>query len=154
MKKKQFFFGILLLVAVVVVSFFIFSNRSTKFYFEDELYENSSLKEISISELEALVQEKASFGVFVYQTMCMTSSDFEEVLNKFLDENKVTFYKVSFSELKDSALGEKIKYYPSFLIYKEGELVDFLKADSDEHIAYYRKVDSFKEWLTGYVRLK
>ena len=34
---------------------------------------------------------------------------------------------------------DKIKYYPSFAIFKDGEIVDYLDANSEEDIEIYKK---------------
>ena len=43
----------------------------------------------------------------------------------------VSFYKMSFVNMKETNLKDKIKYYPSFAIFKDGELVDYLDANND-----------------------
>lgn len=134
---------------------FIITNKNEKtFYLENNHYGTNNMIEISIDELEQLSNKKESFAVFVYQPMCVTSSDFESVLNAFLEEEKITIYKIAFSSIKDTEIGKSIKYYPSFIIYKKGKIIDFLEADKDEDVNYYTSKEGFKNWFTKYIKLK
>ncbi|HAB66486.1 MAG TPA: hypothetical protein DCE23_03865, partial [Firmicutes bacterium] len=92
--------------------------------------------------------------VFLYQPSCIASADFESVLNEFINSNKISIYKLTFSSIKNTEIGEKIKYYPSFMIYNKGEMVDFLESDKDEDVEYYTSKDGFTKWFTKYVKLR
>ena len=123
------------------------------FSFEEKYYKEASLNEIQYEELNKLVDNKESFGVFIYQPLCETSSGFESVLNNFIRQYQMSFYKVAYSDIKNTDLGKKIKYYPSFIIYEEGKIVDFLEADKDEDINRYKNIEDFKSWLSSYINL-
>lgn len=133
-------------------------NNNELFFLEDEYYSNynqeNTFLEIENKELNELIKDKKSFGVFIYQPMCISSNDFEQVLADFTNTYEINFYKIAFSNIKDTALGEKVKYYPSFAIFKEGKLVDYLESDKDEDIEYYKSSEGFKKWFTKYVELK
>jgi len=124
------------------------------FYLEDKYYEKSSFVELDKEGLNELIDNKESFAVFVYQPLCEASVEFENVLTKFLEKYKIIIYKVSFSDIKDEDLGKTIKYYPSFAIYKDGKIVDYLESDKDEDIQKYKSLDNFKNWFTSSVKLK
>ena len=49
--------------------------------------------------------------------------------------------------MKETELKEYIKYYPSLVIYYEGEIVDYLDTNSDSDSEYYKSVDGFKKWF-------
>lgn len=100
------------------------------------------------------IEENKSFALFIYQPMCVSSNDFEKVLIDFTNIYEINFYKIAFSNIKDTALGEKIKYYPSFAIFNEGKLVDYLESDKDEDIEYYKSTEEFIKRFTKYVNLK
>lgn len=61
---------------------------------------------------------------------------------------------MSFSDMKETELKEYIKYYPSLVIYYEGEIVDYLDANSDSDSEYYKSVDGFKKWFSNYVSIQ
>ena len=83
MKKKILVIScFILLIAAVGIGMFIFKDRKQMFSLEEKYYGQSGIKEITENELEKLREEKESFAVFIYQPMCVTSSDFEEVLKR------------------------------------------------------------------------
>ena len=155
MKKKWLIISVVVLILVVaaIVVFLIFQNQSKIFSLESKYYNTGEKIEINISELEELISDKESFVVFVSQDMCLASSNFEVVINDFLEEYPITIYEINYSELKESDLGDFLEYYPSFVIYKNGKMVDFLDANADEDTDYYKTKEGFKNWFTQYVNL-
>ena len=155
MKKKWLIISVVVLILVVaaIVVFLIFQNQSKIFSLESKYYNTGEKIEINISELEELISDKESFVVFVSQDMCLASSNFEVVINDFLEEYPITIYEINYSELKESDLGDFLEHYPSFVIYKNGKMVDFLDANADEDTDYYKTKEGFKNWFTQYVNL-
>lgn len=170
MKKKIIILVSILciLIASIIIIFFVTkkdnkpsteNNPGTQapeipFYLEDKYYESSKITEINYDELNTLIDNKESFAVFIYQPMCVNSANFESILLEFLKKNKVSIKKIAFSTIKDTEIGDYIKYYPSFIIYNKGEVVDYLEADKDEDILRYTEVDEFTKWFTSYVKIK
>lgn len=157
MKKKIFICLVIILLFAVIIITLLFinkTNNNTQFYLEKDYYSFSDMKEIKIDELNSLINKKESFVVFVYQPMCVTSSDFENILFEFLKDNQIIFYKIAFSDIDNTNIGKSVKYYPSFLIYNKGKLVDFLEANKDEDIDYYTSKDGFQKWFSKYVKLR
>lgn len=152
MRKKLTISCAILAVVAVVVLAAVLLVQPWKFRLSDEYYGKSGFAEIDTSELEELIREKKAFAVFVYQPACRASDDFEKVLTEFSEKNQISFEKVAFSKLKDSGLVEGLKYYPSAVIYHDGKVVDFLRADEDEDMAAYETLDGFEEWWRGYVK--
>ena len=155
MKKKWLIISVVVLILVVaaIVVFLIFQNQNKIFSLESKYYNTGEKIEINISELEELISDKESFVVFVSQTMCLASSNFEVVINDFLEEYPITIYEINYSELKESDLGDFLEHYPSFVIYKNGKVVDFLDANADEDTDYYKTADGLRSWLTTYISL-
>ncbi len=56
--------------------------------------------------------------------------------------------------MKEGELAKEVEYYPSFIIYREGEIVDFLEADADEDLERYKDLSKFEDWICSYVQLK
>lgn len=152
MNKKLFIIPILLLIAIIIV--IIKSLPDNKFYLEDNYYGKSKIIEIDKDKLENLIDDKESFALFIYQPACVTSSNFEKVIKEFLEENSITIYMIAFSSIKETSLGENVKYYPSFAIYNKGKLIDNLEADKNDDLKYFESKKGFKEWFTSYVLLK
>lgn len=146
MKKK-------IIIFLLIISSFLLGGCSNKFSLEDKYYKKASFTEIEKKDYEELIKNKESFGVFIYQPLCTTSYNFNKVVTKFTDMYEMNFYKISFANLKETELKDKIKYYPSFAIFKDGELVDYLDANSKEDTNKYKSVDYFANWFSSYVKV-
>lgn len=126
-----------------------------------ELYELSgeyynketSFTEITKQELETLEKDRKSFSIFVYSPNCTTSASFHKVLINFLEQEQLNFYKISAIQAKDTMINKTLKYYPSVVIYQEGEIVSYLKPDQDDDMPYYQSVAGFKEWFSQNLNL-
>lgn len=146
---------IILVLTIVIVYKLLFSkNNIEAFYLEDKYYESNSMEEVDYKSVDRLMKNKENFIVFLYQPSCIVSADFESILNGFLKENQVKILKLSFSEIKDTKIGKKIDFYPSFIIFNKGKIIDYLDVNSDDDISYFTSKDEFKNWLTTYVKLK
>ncbi|MDD2505062.1 MAG: hypothetical protein PHF21_02180 [Bacilli bacterium] len=150
--KKIIYLPILFLVICLLIV--LINKKENNFFLENTYYGESELIDINIKKLNELISEKKSFAVLVYQDMCVASSDFNKIVQTFQTEKEITFYKIPFSKLKESDLNKTIKYYPSFMIYKKGVLIDYLKADKNDNIKYYQTVEGFESWFLNYVILK
>lgn len=155
-KLHKVVFGVIVAILILVTSLFVFFalKRDDRFYLSSEFYASSSITNSSVDELAHLIQDKQSFLVFVSQPDCRNADEFAKVLNTFLAEHSLTILKVDFSDLKSSGLAPEVKFYPSFLVYHDGELVDFLDADSDDDIPSFKTVEGFTTWLQKFVILQ
>lgn len=151
--KKLF---ILLTFIIIIISFIALLKPSKQkpFSLEDKYYKESIIDEINTKELDELIKNKESFVVFVYQPLCITSSNLENILNELEKETSLYIYKIPFSTIKETDLGHYVKYYPSFAIYEKGNLIDYLKSDKEDHKEYFKDLKEFKKWLTNYIKLK
>jgi len=145
---------ILVLIVVIIERNFIQKTSDFMFYLEEKYYGNSVFNEIDSNDLNNLINDKESFAIFIHQPFCSTSYEFNKILTKFAEENKISFYKMSFDEMKKTVMYENIKYYPSFAIYNNGKLIDFLEADSDEDLNRYKDMEEFKNWFNSYIQMK
>ena len=127
------------------------NKKIEKFSLEEEYYNNGSVVEIEVDKFEELMDNKENFGVFIYQDFCAASANFEEVLGEYITEYNMSFYKLSFTNMNETKLKGKVKFYPSFIIFKDGKMVDYLDADSKSDAEYYKSITGFNNWLTNYV---
>ena len=110
MKNKKWLIICCFLIIIIIILFRTLQNKNKTFFLEDKYYEINDIAEIKIDELNDLINRKESFAVFIYQPMCITSSDFENILYRFLEENNIGIYKIAFSEIKDTEIGNLIKW--------------------------------------------
>ena len=152
MNKKKLLLVISVLILLSIIIFITFKVLNRNFYLDDKYYGNNEIYEIGIEEFNNLISNKESFGIFVYQPACTTSAEFEQVLYDFFKQNNMSIYKIKFSDIYEHT--DFLKFYPSFIIYRNGKMVDFLEADKDKDLKYYQSVNGFSEWFTKYVILK
>lgn len=145
---------IVFLIVVIIERNFIQKTSDFMFYLEEKYYGNSLFNEINSNDLNDLINDKESFAIFIHQPFCSTSYEFNKILTMFTEENKISFYKISFDEMKKTVMYENIKYYPSFAIYNNGKLIDFLEADSNEDLNRYKDMEEFKNWFNSYIQMK
>lgn len=144
-----------ILIIVILLLFIVTGcGKTEKFYLEDKYYginsENESV-DLTKDKLEDLIAKKESFALFIYQPLCSASGEFSKVLDEFRNEYQIDFYKMSFSNMKETDLYNDIKYYPSFIIFNKGEMVAYLDANSEEDAKYYKTTEVFVEWFFKYV---
>lgn len=124
------------------------------FELKDEFYEESKITDINLEELNKLIEDKESFIMYVYLPGCSSCAAFKEVLTEYQQENIISFYSTQIKFAKETVIGEKIKYAPSFVVFKEGKLVGYLDAESDEDKPYYESASAFGQWLGRYIAFK
>lgn len=152
--NKKILWVIPVLLLTFIIIFVVKNIPKQKFYLEDKYYGSSEFTTIDSNDLNKLMNDKESFALFIYQPACVTSSNFEQVLYNFTQNNKIKIYEIAFSDIKDTKLSKSIKYYPSFAIFNKGHMVDYLDAESDNDLKYYKSKDEFEKWFTSYVLLK
>lgn len=139
------------LIALGLGGFFLWQS-SRRVSFSPEYYDQAHLEKASVANLEGLVAQHKSFGVFVSQPNCRTADDLRRILEQYSAEHQLTFYEVAFSELKDSELAPDVKYYPSFIIFDKGKVATFLRANSAEDSAAYNSLDGFSQWFESHAK--
>lgn len=140
-------------IIVLILISLLLVGCNGKIKLEDKYYKRSEFIDIDYLGVDDLIKSKENFVVFIYQPMCTMSSEFEKLLDEYMDIKKISIYKMSFTDMKKTSLKDTVKFYPSFIIFKDGEVVDFLDADSDEDTNKYKILKAFKEWFEGYVEI-
>lgn len=154
--KKKIIIGVCIFLGLILVSGLGFLTAyllDPRFKLEERYYSGSSYLNLDENTLNNLIKKEESFVVFVYQPMCAASSTLEGVIDEFLETYTVNFYKIQFSDMKETVLGDTVSYYPSVVIYEKGKVVDYLDANSGEDTDIYKNVDKFTEWFKSYVKV-
>lgn len=151
--KRRILGIVAVIISTLVVIMAVFYAQNAHFTLEPEYYGAAEIQTLELSDLQALIDEQKSFGLFVSQPSCQASADLEKYLNEFLSAHPLKFYEISFSTLKDSEIIPDLRFYPSFVIFHGGKVVDFLEANSDEDADAYTSADGFTNWFANYVEL-
>ena len=124
------------------------------FDLKEEYYKESKFIDIDLDTLNTMTDNKESFVLYVYLPGCSSCAAFKEKLDEFHKDNKLVIYSGKIQEVINTELKDKIKYAPSFVVYKEGKIYGYLDSASDKDKPYYESAEEFKEWLTKYINLK
>ena len=106
--------------------------------------ENKLEKIEELEKLQSLIENKETFGLLVTLEGCTTCAAFRPIVEEYENNSDLKIYEVSIP-LVEEYLG--IKYTPTILIYKDGEMLDMLDPNSDEDIKYYDSLDGLSEWV-------
>lgn len=143
-----------ILIICLMITCVACNKKVEPFDLKDEYYKESKIIDLDKKELEQMIDDKESFVVYIYLPGCSSCAEFKEVLEEFQKDNKLVIYSTQIKIAHEIGLKEKIPYAPSFAVYKEGELISYLDAMSDDDLGYYKTSEQFKEWLTKYINLK
>ena len=126
MKKKIIIIISIILVILISIGLFFLGRKLSdkRFLLNEKYYMSSNYIDLDKEKLDKLIKDKESFAIFVYQPMCAASSALEKVIDEFKSNHIVSFYKISFTDMKETVLYDTITYYPSLVIFKDGEIVN------------------------------
>lgn len=142
-----------LLLIVAIMLLLVGCGSKEKFYLEDSYYGDNKLIEINNDDLKKLEEDKKDFVLFVYLPGCSSCAEFKTVLEDFLTENNININYISILDTDGTSVENKVKFAPSFMVYKDGKVVDLLDSNSDEDLSYFKSAESFKNWLEKYIYL-
>ena len=95
---------------------------------------------IDLPKLNELVKAKESFLFVVSTNTCGCWSEFEPNLTKYVNENKLTCYRIDFNTIKDVAPAYGLTLLSSstttFAIFEDGKLKTLLDSSEDGAIMY------------------
>ena len=127
------------------------NNYNSVFYLNSKYYNKTEFIKVSSTELDKLSKE--SFLLFTYNNYCTLKIPCENIFSDFMKEYKVGIVSIKFEDFKNTKYYNDVKYAPSILIIKEGKVIAFLDADSDDDINKYQDVSEFKNWVSKYISL-
>ena len=151
---------ILCALVIILTCCIVFFNKKDdkkeekieKFYLSEKYYNQGEFITIDSEQLKEL--NKESFIVYTYNNFCIFTTPCDEIFKVVMDKYKIDIVSVPFSELKKTDYYKTVKLAPSILIIKDGEIVTYLKADSDEDFKKYQDSKEFEKWLDKYIYLE
>ncbi len=112
---------------------------------------SDGLANISAVAYDKMAKEGQSFLMFIDQGGCHTADKLREFVQKYSAEAGQTFYRMMFSDMKETGLAESVKYYPSVAVVRDGNVVAWLRADEEEDSDEYNDYEAFKAWMEQYI---
>lgn len=131
--------------------FLIKSMMPKTFKLDSEMYGTSEAIDIDKEAYEKLIQEKKSFVVMVDKPECYTTADMRKRMSEFPEDMQFKYYRIMWSQARESSLHDYVKFVPSVAIIHNGEVVDFLDADSDEDTPKYNEAQALQDWIKSYI---
>lgn len=122
-----------------------------KFSLSAEMYGRSEVVEITAGEFDQLVAEKKSFVVVLHMVVCPAEFPVTNSAKELAHAEGMVIYSLVEDEFKQIELVREVKYLPSVALIREGELMDYLDAEADEDLSYYKTAEGLKEWIGKWV---
>lgn len=126
-------------------------DSSGKFYLDNKYYGDGEYIEVESSDIR---KNNDSYVLFTYNNFCTLAVPCEDVFEKFMKENDISFLSMPFDEFKDTYLYDTVKYAPSVIIVHKGKVVAYLDAENDDDLKKYQDTLEFKDWLSTYIYLE
>ena len=152
MKKRILF--VLVAVVVLVVGVIVFITQQNSRFMLDEEFYVASVDTVSMSEIQKLIDDKKSFLLFVSQPDCRTADDFRIVTQDLIANYPLSVFEISSADFNQDVIENKVRFYPTLMIFKNGKLVDYLESNNDADVAAYTTVGGLKIWLEQNIILK
>lgn len=136
---------------IIICLFLSACTNSSKFSIEKEYYKESKFIDVASEDIKKLKENKKSFIVFTYNNYCMLEIPCDEIFKKVMNKYNISFLYLPYEEMKNTFIYDKVKLAPSVILIKEGEIVAYLDAESDEDLLKYQDTEEFEKWLTSYI---
>lgn len=157
-KKQARVLGLIIALIVIALTGLLFVAAvsgwfdQSKVTLESEYYgEGSGYMELSPDKYKELIDNKKSFVVFVDQGGCTTADRLRQYVLDYAKEKGILVFRIMFDKMKETSMHETVKYYPSFVVIKEGKIAGYLRADVDEDAPAYNDYGEFKAWVENYL---
>ena len=72
-------------------------------------------------------------------------------MSEFPENMQFKYYRIMWGEARESSLHNKIKFVPAVALIHNGEVVDYLDADSDEDAPMYNDATALQNWILKYI---
>ena len=153
MKYLKYIMPIVLLIVIGIV-IILSLNNNKKFYLEDKYYSVGEFIDITNDELTDIIDNDENFLLYTYNNYCSLPIPCDSIFESVMNEYGLNILQIKFSDFKETDLYKKVKLAPSILIFKDGMLIDYLDAESDDDLEKYQDKDAFKDWISKYIKLE
>lgn len=143
---------IVLLISLTLTGCFFSKKQNDnkiRFYLSDKYYHTGEFIKVDNKSLEKL--NKENFILFTYNPYCNLPISCEKIFEEFMKKYNIDFISIPFSDFKETSYYDNVKYAPSVMIIKEGEVIDYLDANDDKDLQKYQDEKEFEKWLDSYV---
>lgn len=154
MKNKILIMFIIMIALITGILIVLPINRKDKFYLSKESYGKGEFTSINNEEIENILNNDGSIVIYTYNNYCSLPVSCEEVFKSYEKKYNISFYSISFENFKNTSLYKTVKYAPSVIIVRDGNIVDYLDASDDEDLQKYQNELKFERWINNYIYTK
>lgn len=108
----------------------------------------STYQTISLSEVDAKVDNKDTFILYVYSPTCGGCIAFKPILENVIKSKNLIVYALLYSDITSGHELKSLSGTPSVVVYKEGEILTKINSNKDSD--YFKNNDSFISFLDKY----
>jgi len=153
-KKSKILALIIALIAVVTGSILFLSGlrsqiKSQPFTLSSEYYNEAKESIIDQNTLEKMLSESQSFILISYLPTC--TNNIITFLKNYSDSHTISYFYINWSDFRETSLKNTVHFSPSVMLIKNGQVIDFLDANSNNYIAQYTNYTDFENWLNKYI---
>ncbi len=137
-------------VLLITIFLLVGCTNNKEFYLEDKYYQNGDYINVSSSD----IKDNESYILYTYNNFCVLPVHCENIFKEVMEKYKIDVLSIPFDDFKNTSFYQEVKYAPSILIVKKGELISYLDANSDNDLEKYQDTTKFEEWLRKYIVLE
>ncbi len=137
-------------VLLITIFLLVGCTNNKEFYLEDKYYHNGDYINVSSSD----IKDNESYILYTYNNFCVLPVHCENIFKEVMEKYKIDVLSIPFDDFKNTSFYQEVKYAPSILIVKKGELISYLDANSDNDLEKYQDTTKFEEWLRKYIVLE
>lgn len=152
--SKKYIFILTIILIILLNTSCLHRNNNERYYLNKIYYGANTFTKVNSSQLNKLIEKKDSFILYTYNNYCALPISCKDIFMDFMKEYKISFISIPFDDFKDTKFYEEIKYGPTIIIIKEGQIIDYLDSNKNDDIEKYKDLKAFKKWLSNYIYLK
>ncbi len=137
-------------VLLLVIFLLVGCTNNKLFNLTDKYYNKGEFINISAKD----IKEDESFVLYTYNNFCVLPVHCENIFKEVMEKNKIDVLSIPFDDFKNTNFHKEVKYAPSILIVRNGDIVAYLDANSDKDLEKYQNITKFEEWLKEYINLE
>ena len=124
--------------------------KQDKFYLDNRYYSDGNFISIKATDFK----NEGNYVLYTYNSYCNFPVPCEDIFKTFMEKYNINFISMPFEEFRKTSLYKKIKYAPSIIIVKDGKIISYLDADSDDDTDKYQDSSKFEKWISSYIYLE
>lgn len=131
-----------------------YAEQTEHFRLSDEYYAHGELRDIDAETFSQLIAEQKSFIVMAHMITCPAETPLHTTTETLVSTDNLVIFGMMDDEFKQTSLHDTVKYLPTAAIYRDGQLVAWLDAESDTDLPAYKSADGLRNWLAQYIELQ